>query len=36
MVVLTALGGCRLPYLLVCRILIEMADGFFSSSWQIL
>ena len=30
-----ALGGCRLPHLQVCRILIKMADGFFSSLWRI-
>jgi hypothetical protein len=28
-------GGSRLPYLHVCRILIKMADAFFSSSWRI-
>jgi hypothetical protein len=34
--VLTVRGGWRSLYLLVCGILIEMAEPFFSSSWRIL
>ena len=33
--VLKLRGGGRLPYLHVCRILIKMADTFFSTSWRI-
>jgi hypothetical protein len=29
-------GGSQFPYLRFCRILIKMADVFFSSSWRIL
>jgi len=34
--VLILRGGWRRPYLRFRRILIKMADGFFSSSWRIL